>query len=82
MNKKFHYAYAIVASCIAITCLPCALVLSCAAGLAAGTTGIVLLCVGNGNLKKIVRTCDAAGLPPVEIAFGPAPSGVGLTLRF
>lgn len=30
MQKKFHYAYAIVASCIAITCLPCALVLSCA----------------------------------------------------
>lgn len=26
----FHYAYAIVASCIAMTCLPCALVLSCA----------------------------------------------------
>jgi len=26
----FHYAYAIVASCIAITCLPCALALSCA----------------------------------------------------
>jgi len=26
----FHYAFAIVASCIAITCLPCALVLSCA----------------------------------------------------
>ena len=26
----FHYAYAIVAACIAITCLPCALVLSCA----------------------------------------------------
>ena len=26
----FHYAYAIVASCIAITCLPCALSLSCA----------------------------------------------------
>ena len=26
----FHYAYAIVASCIALTCLPCALVLSCA----------------------------------------------------
>lgn len=25
-----HYAYAIVASCIAMTCLPCALVLSCA----------------------------------------------------
>ena len=30
MGKRFHYAYAIVASCIAITCLPCALVLSCA----------------------------------------------------
>lgn len=29
-KKKFHYAYAIVASCIAITCLPCALALSCA----------------------------------------------------
>ncbi len=26
----FHYAYLIVLSCIAITCLPCALVLSCA----------------------------------------------------
>lgn len=26
----FHYAYLIVASCIVITCLPCALVLSCA----------------------------------------------------
>ena len=30
MTKRFHYAYAIVASCIAITCLPCALALSCA----------------------------------------------------
>lgn len=30
MKTKFHYAYLIVASCIAITCLPCALVLSCA----------------------------------------------------
>ena len=29
-KKRFHSAYAIVASCIAITCLPCALVLSCA----------------------------------------------------
>ena len=29
-KRGFHYAYAIVASCIAITCLPCALVLSCA----------------------------------------------------
>ena len=30
MFKNFHYAYAIVASCIVITCLPCALALSCA----------------------------------------------------
>ena len=29
-KKRFHYAYAIVASCIAISCLPYALVLSCA----------------------------------------------------
>ena len=29
-SGAFHYAYAIVAACIAITCLPCALVLSCA----------------------------------------------------
>ncbi|MGN0047036.1 MAG: MFS transporter [Eggerthellaceae bacterium] len=27
---SFHYAFAIVASCIAITCVPCALTLSCA----------------------------------------------------
>lgn len=29
-QRRPHYAYAIVASCIAITCLPCAIVLSCA----------------------------------------------------
>ena len=29
-NGKFHYAYLIVASCIIIMCLPCALALSCA----------------------------------------------------
>ncbi len=29
-NGKFHYAYLIVASCIVIMCLPCALALSCA----------------------------------------------------
>ena len=54
------------------------------AGLAVGTTGVVLLCVGNGNMKKMARTCDAAGLAPVpeaQITFGPTPSGVGLALR-
>ncbi len=30
MTMRFHYAYAIVASCVVIACLPCALVLSCA----------------------------------------------------
>ncbi len=30
MKPKFHYAYFIIASCIVIMCLPCALVLSCA----------------------------------------------------
>ena len=55
------------------------------AGLAAGTTGIVLLSVGNSNLKKMARTCDAAGLAPApaaQLAFGPTPSGVGLALYF
>ena len=54
-------------------------------GLAVGTTGVVLLCVGNGNMKKLARTCDAAGLEPsptAQLTFGPTPSGVGLALRF
>lgn len=54
-------------------------------GLAAGTTGVVLLCVGNGNMRKLAQTCDAAGLAPVsevQLTFGPTPSGVGLALRF
>ena len=54
-------------------------------GLAAGTTGVVLLCVGNGNMRKTARLCNEAGLPPLpeaELTFGPTPSGVGLALRF
>lgn len=54
-------------------------------GLAVGTTGVVLLCVGNGNMRKLARTCDAAGLEPLptaQLTFGPTPSGVGLALRF
>ena len=54
-------------------------------GLAVGTTGVVLLCVGNGNMKKLARTCDAAGLAPltpVEVTFGPTSSGMGLALHF
>ena len=56
------------------------------AGIAAGTTGVVLLCVGNHRLRNLAASCDAAGLPPVtpaaELTFGPTPSGVGLALRF
>ena len=55
-------------------------------GLAAGTTGVVLLSVGNRHLRSLTATCDAAGLPPVapaaELSFGPTPSGVGLALHF
>ena len=54
-------------------------------GLAAGTTGVVLLCVGNGNMRKLAKACDAAGLAPVtdvQLTFGQTPSGVGLALRF
>ena len=59
-------------------------------GLAVGTTGVVLLCVGNGNMRKTARLCNDAGLPVpeplvspmAELTFGPTPSGVGLALRF
>ena len=62
-------------------------------GLAAGTTGVVLLSRGNRRLKDITRTCDEAGLPPLEasdataisavqLTLGQTPSGLGLALRF
>lgn len=52
-------------------------------GLAIGTTGVVLLCVGNGNMRKLAKTCDAAGIAPsISLTLGPTPSGVGLALRF
>ena len=52
-------------------------------GLAVGTTGVVLLCVGNGNMRKLAKTCDAAGIAPsISLTLGPTPSGVGLALRF
>ena len=51
---------------------------------------VVLLCVGNGNMRKTARLCNDAGLPVpeplvssmAELTFGPTPSGVGLALRF
>ena len=56
-------------------------------GLAVGTTGAVLLGVANGKMRRIVNTCNEAGMPPapaseMELTFGPAPSGVGLVLHF
>ncbi len=59
-------------------------------GLAIGTTGVVLLCVGNSNMRKTARLCNEAGLPvpeplitpTAELTLGPTPSGVGLALRF
>ena len=36
-------------------------------GLAIGTTGVVLLCVGNGNMRKTARLCNDAGLPLPEL---------------
>lgn len=41
-----------------------------ATGIAAGTTGVILLSRSNRRLKDITRTCDAAGLPPVDMASG------------
>ncbi len=41
-------------------------------GLAAGTTGVVLLCVGNGNMRKTARLCNDAGLPLPELVPEPA----------
>ena len=55
-------------------------------GLAIGTTGAVLLGVANGKMRRMVGTCNEAGLPApapaAELTFGPAPSGVGLVLHF
>ena len=54
-----------------------------ASGLVIGTTGVVLLCVGNGKMKKLAKTCDAAGFEPlIKVTLGPTPSGVGLALHF
>ena len=36
-------------------------------GLAVGTTGVVLLCVGNGNMRKTARLCNEAGLSVPEL---------------
>ena len=55
-----------------------------AAGLVGMTTGIVLLCVGHSNLKKIVKYCNSIGSPETAyFDFGTTASGgIGLTFNF
>ncbi|MBR5075859.1 MAG: hypothetical protein IKX28_02460 [Bacteroidales bacterium] len=50
-------------------------------GLAAGLTGTGLLIAGNTRLRRIVKGCNEPAVP-VELTFGPTPSGIGLALRF
>ena len=53
------------------------------AGLAIGTTGVVLLIVGNAKMKKIVRYCNSEGQPrEATLSFAPVPGGAGLVLNF
>ena len=54
------------------------------AGTASLATGIVLLSVSNHNMRKMVRTCNAAGQPmEANLSFGPTYSGgIGLTYNF
>lgn len=54
------------------------------AGLAGMTTGIVLLCVGHSNLRKIVNYCNSIGSPETAyFDFGTTASGgIGLTFNF
>lgn len=56
----FHYAYAIVAACIAMTCLPCALVLSCA-----GIGGVIFNPVGTALINS-----GAEGWRTAYLVFG------------
>ena len=52
--------------------------------LAGMTTGIVLLCVGHSNLKKVVKYCNSIGSPETAyFNFGTTASGgIGLTFNF
>ena len=50
-------------------------------GLAAGLSGTGLLIAGNTRLRRTVKALNEPAAP-VELTFGPTPSGIGLALRF
>lgn len=64
-----------VASALGITCIVSSV---------AFCTGIVLLCVGDTNLKKMVKGFNVAqvGGVPVQLSLGPQSCGFGLALKF
>lgn len=56
----------------------------CIVGSVAACTGIVLLCVGDTNLRKMVKGFNVAqvGGVPVQLSLGPQSCGFGLALKF
>lgn len=61
-----------------------ALGITCIVSSAVACTGIVLLCVGDINLKKMVKGFNVAqvGGVPVQLSLGPQNCGFGLALKF
>lgn len=61
-----------------------ALGITCIVSSVACCTGIVLLCVGDINLKKMVKGFNVAqvGGVPVQLSLGPQSCGFGLALKF
>lgn len=61
-----------------------ALGITCIVSSVACCTGIVLLCVGDTNLKKMVKGFNVAqvGGVPVQLSLGPQSYGFGLALKF
>lgn len=61
-----------------------ALGITCIVSSVACCTGIVLLCVGDTKLKKMVKGFNVAQVVgvPVQLSLGPQSCGVGLALKF
>lgn len=61
-----------------------ALGITCVVSSVVACTGIVLLCVGDINLKKMVKGFNVAqvGGVPVKLSLGPQNCGFGLALKF
>lgn len=61
-----------------------ALGITCIVSSVACCTGIVLLCVGDTNLKKMVKGFNVVqvGGVPVQLSLGPQSCGFGLALKF